>query len=174
MKRLTLAAAALLVSLGANAQGLKLLDRAGESRTSFTYTYSLSKDGGGFNEVTCGKVTVEDNAYFMEGLGLEVTSDGETRLSIDREAREAVLEKVEKEDMFTNPALFISSWRNYRDRLHLNGSTADSLDVTLTLDDDTRARFVLKDIVFSEKQGKEDFSTDVSSLGEDFLVTDLR
>jgi len=168
-----LAIGALLFSLGLNAQGLSLLDKAGENRTTFNYTYSLSQDGEAFREITKGKVTVEDNAYFLEGLGLEVTSDGITRLSIDREAMEAVLEDVEKEDMFTNPALFIASWKAYRDRLKVNASGKDSLDVTLTLDEDTQARFVLTDIVFSPKQGTADFKVEAPS-GDAWLVTDLR
>lgn len=173
MKRLVAVILPMLVTIGMSAQGLKLLDKAGEHRTSFNYTYSLSRDGGAFKDVTSGKVTVEDNAFYMEGLGLEVTSDGTTRLSVDREAMEAVFEKVEKDDMFTNPALFISSWKNYRDRLHVNSSSADSLDVTLVLDDDTKARFVLTDVVFSPKKGLGDFNVD-KTFGEQWLVTDLR
>ncbi|MBO4341060.1 MAG: hypothetical protein J5835_06500 [Bacteroidales bacterium] len=173
MRRAVLTILSAVFSFGLFGQGLGLLDKAGENRTSFVYTYSLSRGGEPFREVTSGKVTVEDNAYYMEGLGLEVTSDGITRLSVDRQACEAVLEKVEKEDMFTNPALFISSWKNYRDRLKVNGSGKDFLDVTLILDDDTLARFVLTGIVFSKKQGLDDFRVTAPS-GSDWLVTDLR
>ena len=117
---------------------------------------------------------VEDNCYVMDGLGIKVTSDGEIRLSVDPEAREAVVETVEKEDMFTNPALFINSYKNYLDRIKVNSSGKDSMDITLTLDDDTKARFVLTGIKFSAKEGKSDFTVDVKSLPNDFLVTDLR
>ena len=110
----------------------------------------------------------------MEGLGLKVVSDGNTRWSVDEAAGEMVIEKVEKEDLFTNPALFISSYRQYRDRITVNSSGKDFLDVTLTLDDDTQARFFLKDIVYGELQGKSDFSLDGKSLSENFVITDLR
>lgn len=163
----------MLVAVGMYAQGLGLLDKARDNRTSFNYTYSLSRDGEPFKDITSGKVTVEDNAYYMEGLGLEVTSDGNSRLSIDSEAHEAVIEKVEKEDMFTNPALFISSWKNYRDRLKVNSSSGSSLDVTITLDEDTKARFVLTEVVFSPKQGLDDFKVE-RTFGKEWLVTDLR
>ena len=163
----------MLVAFGMYAQGLGLLDKARDNRTSFNYTYSLSRDGEPFKDITSGKVTVEDNAYYMEGLGLEVTSDGNSRLSIDSEAHEAVIEKVEKEDMFTNPALFISSYKNYLDQLKVNSSGKDFLDVTLILDEETKARFVLKDIVFSPEKGKSDFCLDEKSLPE-YLITDLR
>ncbi len=173
MKRAVAVIFSMLVAVGMYAQGLGLLDKARDNRTSFNYTYSLSRDGEPFKDITSGKVTVEDNAYYMEGLGLEVTSDGNSRLSIDSEAHEAVIEKVEKEDMFTNPALFISSWKNYRDRLKVNSSSGSSLDVTITLDEDTKARFVLTEVVFSPKQGLDDFKVE-RTFGKEWLVTDLR
>ncbi len=173
MKRAVAVIFSMLVAFGMYAQGLGLLDKARDNRTSFNYTYSLSRDGEPFKDITSGKVTVEDNAYYMEGLGIEVTSDGNSRLSIDSEAHEAVIEKVEKEDMFTNPALFISSWKNYRDRLKVNSSSGSSLDVTITLDEDTKARFVLTEVVFSPKQGLDDFKVE-RTFGKEWLVTDLR
>lgn len=174
MKRLVTVLLALPLTLGLYAQGIKMLDKVKDNRATFHYTYSLSRQGGEFISVTDGEVLVEDNCYVMEGLGLKVTSDGETRLSIDPEAREAVVETVEKEDMFTNPALFIRSYNNYLDRIKVNSSGKDSMDVTLTLDDDTKARFVLTGIKFCPKEGKSDFTVDVKSLPEDYLVTDLR
>jgi len=174
MKMLLTLILTLLFSLGLSAQGIKLLDKVKDNRASFHYTYSLSRDGGEFKPVTDGEVVVEDNCYIMEGLGIKVTSNGEIRLSVDPEAREAVVEKVEKEDMFTNPALFIGSYKNYLDKIKVNSSGKDSMDVTLTLDDDTKARFILTGIKFSPKEGKSDFTVDVKSLPEDYLVTDLR
>ena len=56
----------------------------------------------------------------------------------------------------------------------MNKEGADYLDVTLTLDDETKARFVLKDIVFQEPQGKSDFSLDEKSLSDKYVITDLR
>lgn len=164
------------LSLGAWAQdkGIPLLDKAGGKRVQFHYTYSLSQDGNPFKDITDGDVTVEDNAYMLEGLGLRVVSSGVTRWSLDAAAKEAVIENVEKEDIFTNPALFISSYRKYMDRIRVNAQGADNLDVTLTLDENTRARFVLRNIVMGEPQGKSDFSVDEKSLLEDYVITDLR
>ena len=104
---------------------------------------------------------------------MEVYSDGTTRWTLDPQAKEALVEKVEKEDLFTNPALFISSYKNYLDQLKVNSSGKDFLDVTLILDEETKARFVLKDIVFSPEKGKSDFCLDEKSLPE-YLITDLR
>jgi len=174
MKRLV---SILLFSLsfwGLQAQeGIPLLDKVAGHRVHFHYTYSLSRAGAGFAPVTDGQVTVEGNAYILEGLGMKVFSDGTTRWTLDPEAKEAVVEAVQKEDLFTNPALFIGSYRNYMDKLQVNASGKDSLDVTLTLDTETQARFVLSGIVYGEEQGKSDFSMDEKSLSG-YLVTDLR
>ena len=162
------------LALGARAQGnIPLLDKVEGHRVTFHYTYSLSQKGSSFTPVTDGNVTVEGNAYILQGLGMEVISDGTTRWTLDRDAREAMVEKVVKEDLFTNPALFIASYKDYMDRIKVNSSGSDSLDVTLTLDDETRARFVLKNIVFSPRKGKSDFSVEEKSL-TDYVITDLR
>ena len=93
---------------------------------------------------------------------------------LDRAAEELLIEKVEKEDLFTNPALFINSYKGYMDKIRVNGATSNSLDVTLVLDEETSARFVLKNIVFEDKQGKSDFTLDVKSLSDSYVITDLR
>ena len=175
MKRfLTVFAAALLAS-AAFAQGsIPILDRVPGHRVQFHYTYSLSQGGKPMTQVTDGDVTVEDNAFLLSGLGLEVRSDGTTRWSLDREAEEVLVEKVEQEDLFTNPALFIRSYKRYMDLIKVNSSGPDSLDVTLTLDEDTSARFVLQDIRFLDPKGKSDFTLDVKSLPGSYVVTDLR
>ena len=175
MKRIVSIILLLSLSLALRAQGgIPLLDRVQGQRVSFHYTYSLSQKGSDFAPVTDGDVVVEGNAYVLEGLGLKVVSDGTTRWSLDQDAMEALVETVEQEDLFTNPALFIASYRRYMDRIHVNSQGPDSLDVTLTLDDETRARFLLKGISFGPLQGKSDFSVDEKSLSKDYVITDLR
>ena len=154
--------------------GIPLLDRVAGHRVGFHYTYMLSQKGADFKTITDGQVVVEDNAYILEGLGLKVISDGTTRWSMDEQAREMVIEKVEKEDLFTNPALFIASYKDYLDKIQVNSSGRNALDVTLLLDEDTKARFLLKDIEFGERQGKSDFSIDGKALDADYVITDLR
>lgn len=150
------------------------MDKVDGHRVTFHYTYSLSRGGSAFEPVTDGQVCVEGNAYIMEGLGLKVISDGKTRWTMDAAAGELLIENVVKEDLFTNPALFVGSYKNYMDRLKVNSSGADNLDITLTLDSDTRARFVLSGISYGQLQGKSDFSVDEKSLGSKYVVTDLR
>lgn len=175
MKRFLLSLAVLSACLGALAQTrIPLLDRVPGHRVQCSYTYSLSKGSDPFSEVTSGRLEVEDNAFRLDALGLEIISDGATRWTLDREAREAVVELVEKEDITANPALLIGHYADYAGDLVVNASGKDFLDVTIQLDSSTRARFYLKDIVFREKQGKSDFSMDEKSLPKDYLVTDLR
>lgn len=160
--------------LGARAQGgIPLLDKVEGHRVTFHYTYSLSQKGGEFAPITDGDVTLEGNCYRLQGLGMEVISNGTTRWTLDPEAKEAMVETVEKEDILTNPALFIASYRDHMDQLTVNAQGKDSLDVTLKLDEDNSARFVLKDIVYKPQQGKSDFSVEEKSLSG-YLVTDLR
>ena len=95
---------------------------------------------------------------------------------MDTSAKEVLVETVENDDIFTNPALLISSYRDYMDKITVHSSTASSLDVTLVLDEDVKARFVLKNIVFLESgdDKKEVFSFDEKTLDKSYVVTDLR
>ena len=104
MKRIVTGLAAILLSLSAFAQGgIPILDRVPGHRVLFHYTYSLSQGGRPMTQVTDGDVVVEDNAYLLSGLGLEVRSDGTTRWTLDRAAEEVLIETVEKEDLFVRP-----------------------------------------------------------------------
>ncbi len=176
MKRLVTIFFLSVWALAAFAQGggISLLDRVEGHRVTFHYTYSLSQQGSAFSPVTDGDVTVEGNAYILEGLGLKVVSNGITRWTVDESAKELLIEKVEQEDLFTNPALFIGSYKRYMDRIRVNAQGPDSLDVTLTLDESTQARFQLQHISYGVLQGKSDFSYDEKSLSSDYVITDLR
>ena len=165
--------ALLATCIGALAQTrIPLLDKVPGHRVQCRYTYSVSKNGAAFSEVTKGNLEVEDNAFRLDALGLKIISDGTTRWTLDEDAREAVVEAVQKEEITANPALLVGHYADYD--LVVKASGKDFLDVTLVLDESTRARFFLQDIVFGERQGKSDFSMDEKSLPKDFLLTDLR
>ena len=68
----------------------------------------------------------------------------------------------------------VDRYKEHMDKMHVNASGDAFLDVTLTLDTDTRARFLLTDIVYMDPKGKSDFSLDEKSLSGDYVVTDLR
>ena len=173
MKRFLFSLALLATCAGALAQThIPLLDKVPGHRVQCRYTYSVSKNGTDFSEVTGGNLEVEDNAFRLDALGLRIVSDGTTRWTLDEQAQEAVVETVQKEDITANPALLIGHYAEYD--LVVNASGKDFLDVTLVLDESTRARFFLQDIVFKDRQGKSDFSMDEKSLPKDYLLTDLR
>ena len=173
-RRLISLAIMLLACALSYAQSIPQLDRAAGKRVSFHYEYNLSKNGGDFSKVTEGEVLVEDIAYRLDGLGLTIVCDGETRWTYDPQAGEVVIESAEKDNILSNPALLISSYRAYGSALHVKGGSKDSLDVIYDVDDDVHARFVLSGIVYSDQQGKSDFTFDVKSLPKDSVVTDLR
>ena len=156
------------------AQAIPQLDRAQGVRVSFHYQYSISRDGGDFTDVTVGNVTVEDNAYRLDGLGLCIISDGDTLWTMDNDAQELIVENVDKESILVNPALLIASYRHFRKDITVMGSSDNSLDIIYQFEEGVRARFVLTDIVYSEPEGKSDLTLDVKSLPESFIVTDLR
>ena len=157
------------------AQGRKIdiLEKAAGQRISFRYTYSLDQ-GEGMKEVTRGEVTAEGNCFVLTGLGLKTWSDGQACWMLDEEAKEVVIDKIAKDDIFTNPALMVSNYRNFSDDIKVNKEGADYLDFTLRLDDDVSLRFVLKGIVISEPEGVDEFSFDTSALSSDYVITDLR
>lgn len=175
MKRLMVVIALLTLALGLRAQErIPILDRVAGHRVSCKYVYSLSKDEEPYEEITSGRLVTEGNAFLLEGLGMEIRSDGATRWSLDPEAREVMVETVKEDDLMANPALILGGYRSYMNRIKVLSSGADSLRFTFRLDEDVVALIALTDIVFSEPQGKSDFTLDVKSLSKDYVVTDLR
>ncbi len=176
MKLFSVIAAMLLPAMGASAQiSIPLLDKVPGHRVVFDYTYSLSKDGKPLSEVTSGKMTVEDNAYNLSGLGIDIYSDGQTRWSVEREAEEVLIETVEADDIIANPALIISSYKELSSSLEVLSQGRDSLKLKVTFDEKTYAVFSISGIVFKDASGdKKDFTLDVKSLSKSFVITDLR
>lgn len=175
MKRILTIVAFMLAGVLCFAQGRKIdiLEKAAGQRISFNYTYSLDK-GDGMQEVTTGVVTAEGNCFVLTGLGLKTWSDGTTCWMVDEEAKEVVIDNIAKDDIFTNPALMVSSYRNFSDDIKVNKEGSDYLDFTLKLDDDMTLRFVLKGIRISDPVGVDEFTLDTSALGSSYVITDLR
>ena len=94
---------------------------------------------------------------------------------MDESAEEVVIDSVANDDVFSNPALLISSYRNYLDIIKVNREGSDSLDLTIILDEDTKVRFKLTSVRFAEPSSDtSDFVLDVSALPSSYVVTDLR
>ena len=175
MKRIAAFVALVFCAVSLSAQGsIPLLDKVAGHRAVFDYRYLISEDGKPFKAVTSGSVTVEDNAFRVTGLNLEIVSDGTTRWSMDPEAKEVLIERVEKDNIFTNPAILITSYKDHLDMLKVKSSGSDSLDAVVTFDERVKGEFILKNVRFLPKGDKKDFTLDVKSLGSDYVVTDLR
>ena len=83
--------------------------KVGESRVSFDYTFLVNAQT---KIKGSGDVTVQDDAFRMNGNGLEVWCDGSVRWTIDRDGEEAVVESVEENGAArysANPALLLTN-----------------------------------------------------------------
>ena len=98
---------------------------------------------------------------------LSITVSGEN--GNDQSRNESPFERI-----VDAPALILGGYRSYMKRIKVLASGADSLRFTFRLDEDVVAMISLSDVVFSEPQGKSDFTLDVKSLSKDYVVTDLR
>lgn len=214
--RLKLNEAALLVALlvsyavfpaGAqtDAPVRQLMSRAADAAVSFSYSYLLS--GPRISAEGTGEVTFQDNAFHAMNDGMEIYSDGETRWTIDRRAKEAVTENQDSysDDLLSNPALVV---RNALEYFEIASSSEDSfrgkavtrVDMTpassvsgissLSLffsptgsslagfvaetSDGIHAEIEITAMSFSSRVDISSFRFDESTLGDDWVVTDLR
>ena len=175
MKRfLTGAIALIFTALPMAAQNIPLLDKVPGHRVTFDYTYGYVSGGKTYDNVASGKMIVQGNAYLLKGDGLEVYSDGKVRWTLDRSAKEAMIDAVSGEDITSNPAAIVSSYKEFGKALKVNASTSDSLDISLTGEDGQVSRFRLTRIKFLPEGASSDFTIARSSLGSDWVITDLR
>ena len=160
--------------LPAAAQQIPLLDKVPGHRVTFEYVYGYTSGGKTYDNVASGTMTVQGNAYILKGDGLEVYSDGSVRWTLDRAAKEAIIEGINADDVISNPAAIVSGYKGFGKALKVNGSTSDSLDISLTTEDGMVSRFRLKKVRFAPEGDMADFKFSRASLGSDWVVTDLR
>ena len=114
-KNIIIAIAAILaaaVPSGAKSKTLSsFIDKVSSSLVSFEYSFTMRTAKSSAKMTGAGDVRVQDNAFVMNGNGLEVWCDGRLRWTVDRLAEEALVELVdESADVYaTNPALMITS-----------------------------------------------------------------
>ena len=114
-KNIIIAIAAILaaaVPSGAKSKTLSsFIDKVSSSLVSFEYSFTMRTSKSSAKMTGAGDVRVQDNAFVMNGNGLEVWCDGRLRWTVDRLAEEALVELVdESADVYaTNPALMITS-----------------------------------------------------------------
>ena len=153
---------------------IALLDKASGKRVSFAYRYFLIQDGKDGDEVTSGRVSVQGNAFRLDGLGLEIVSDGTTRWTMDSASKELLIETVDGDDLLTNPALLVLDYRHHPGLLKVRKEGPDSLDVEVHLDERTAVHLIISGVTFNEEGPLSDFVLEQASLDKDYVVTDLR
>lgn len=100
------------VSLAADASSKSLsafLAKVSLSQVSFEYSFVMNREGA---KITGnGSVTLQDDAFRLNGNGLEMWCDGSTSWTVDRSAEEILIQPVEDsgEDFASNPALLVAS-----------------------------------------------------------------
>ncbi len=114
--RKTIIIAAALIAIcqysGAKSKTLEaFIGKVSSSLVSFDYSFSARSVKSKAKMTGEGTVKVQDNAFVMDGNGLEVWCDGSIRWTVDRMAEEALVENVDDsaESYATNPALMITS-----------------------------------------------------------------
>ena len=87
------------------------IDKVSASLVSFDYSFTMRTAKSSSKMTGTGDVRVQDNAFVLNGNGMEVWCDGRVRWTVDRFAEEALVETVEESaDIYaTNPALMITS-----------------------------------------------------------------
>lgn len=98
------------VAAGAASKSLSgFLAKVSGSQVSFGYSYVMNREG---TKITGnGNVTLQDDAFWLKGNGLEMWCDGSTSWTVDRSAGEILIQPVEDsgDDFASNPALLVTS-----------------------------------------------------------------
>lgn len=112
MKKAFVLIMSMLVSLTALCQGndayKTFVSKVAESRADFTYSYST---GSETRMTGKGRAMVQDDCFYLAGNGLELYCDGKSVATLDRTAKEVILESVDGEDQgnYVNPATLVGS-----------------------------------------------------------------
>ena len=200
------------VPSGAKSKTLSsFIDKVSSSLVSFEYSFTMRTAKSSAKMTGSGDVRVQDNAFVMNGNGLEVWCDGRLRWTVDRLAEEALVELVdESADVYaTNPALMITSvdaafeevsfgtakfagktvdassltpvlkGKSSMDiaglKLFFKSGTTELVGAEIKLNDGSVSEFSISGLSFSAKgQEKGSFRFDEKTLGNSYVVTDLR
>ncbi len=173
------------------------------SSMSADFSYEYAMDDGRTVVTGSGTVTMQGDAYAVDGNGLEIFCDGNSIWTVDRAAREVVIEACSPESasFVMNPAALLGNF----DKVFSVKSSAvtSSGDVSYTLmpaadtgmtemeivlasdgsrltgaafktKDGAVVRFTIPSFSFSALSSPERFVPDISSLDSDYIITDLR
>lgn len=137
----------------------------GSGSVSCSYSYTAKGDfpvNGG------GTALISGNCYRLSDSGAETWCDGKTVWTVDRAGKEVVIT-----DGSVSP---LARLEEFADVIHIHSFDGESLSCSLVsaaqgLDIDLRADGIRRS---SEAEDPAAFSFDTSSLGKDWIITDLR
>ena len=170
MKRLTAIFSILLTLalLPAAAQSdlQAILKRTAINPVSFDYSFTAT---GKVPVMGGGRVSVQGKMYRTEGGGLKIWCDSLTRWTLDTEAKEAYIEKVsDSPDILSDPVPYLGSLTDLK-------TNPDGTVTGIWKPQDQEFRFTISNIrQIPRRDGPDDFRFDTSTLGKDWVVTDLR
>ena len=111
----------------------KFVATVSSSSVSFSYSYRI--DDGKSEIRGDGTVKMQGSAYMVSGNGLEVYCDGTDRWTVDRNAREAVAELFDRDnvDIFSNPALMAVNADGFFTAVSESSVSSNGKDVVRTV-----------------------------------------
>jgi hypothetical protein len=163
MKRIVLISIALLLAAaGLHAQDI--LARFSTDRITCKYSYTTTVP---FALTFSGDAVVQGECYHFSGNGVEIYCDGESRWTMDPEAKEVYIENAGDAMNILQEFLEYSKDIKYTGNA-LTGTFNDP-------EDDNVVKFNLSSIEYTEATDDiSGFVLDVEALGDDYVVTDLR
>lgn len=120
-----------------------------------------------------GTAILQGDCYYVNGNGMEIWCDGQTRWLVDRSAAEVVIEAVDaaSTDWLTNPVAWLKQGGNDSSvRLQFQGTYPCA--AMLTLPDGTLADFSFSGWAINETAPS--FVLELQALPKSYVVTDLR
>ncbi|MBO4760660.1 MAG: outer membrane lipoprotein carrier protein LolA [Bacteroidales bacterium] len=169
------------------------------SRVSFSYGYEMKAD---VLVKGSGTVYVQGEAFRVDVDGLEIICDSKTRWTLDRGAKEIVIESVDGVDLLDNPVLLVTSFDKAfrevsRGSAEVSGKKCLKVDfapktesgisalamffckdelvcVQVRMKDGNTTVFDISDMKFAEPAEDGLFSYDADALDNSWVKTDLR
>ena len=175
MKRILFTMSVLLCLAAFSAAGQEdrvrvFLDKLAENCVSLSYSFKTCSAVPVSGE---GTAIIRGDCYYVNGNGMEIWCDGQTRWVVDRSAGEVVIEAVDASstDWLTNPVAWLKQTGDDAPvRLRFQG--AYPCAAMLTLPDGTHADFSFSD--WKVNQTAPSFVLELQALPKSYIVTDLR
>lgn len=202
MRRTFIIASMLALLAAVPAKADKVLDafsaKAATSYVDFNYSFAVKSDVPLSGK---GSGTVKGGSYHVTGSGLDIWCDGKNRWTVDKAAKEVIIESLEGyDDAFAvNPALFLTdlsasfkevsaAQASYHGKTYhcvtlapkVSGSITelkiyfsgnDIKGASMKTKDGTVTEFELSDVKFTDTE--KAFTFDVKALDKTWVITDL-